>query len=382
MAFSSGFFNSKNHDRQYYNMDVSRLFDGLIRDGVFASIGTCFLVAPNFDFTLSVGIGRAWFNHTWSYNDSIMPIELEQSEILMDRIDAVVLEVNEEETVRANSIKVIKGTPGSNPVKPDLIKTQYVHQYPLAYVRVPEASTSIRQADIENAVGTDACPFVSGILEVISIDQLIPQWRDILNRFVEENTTNFNTWWNDLQTTANTNWTEFLKWEEDNKNQFIDWFNNLQYLLEGDVATKLTVDVSNLNNQMTEVNTAITEVNTKVDEMEENTLKTPKTYKIELTSSSGWSGSNSGRQVLLGDSRNMPELLIPENERVMIVGADLGNAFNKKGYETFQKAMFWPYINTVGTPNGPIKFLFLICYGEKPDPSSLPLKVVVTFLHN
>lgn len=375
MAFSSGFFNSKNHDRQYYNMDVSRLFDGLIRDGIFASIGTCFVVTPNHDFTVSVGIGRAWFNHTWSYNDSIMPVELEQSEILMDRIDAIVLEINEEEAVRENSIKVIKGTPSSNPVKPELIKTQYVHQYPLAYVRLPEASTSIRQADIENAVGTEACPFVSGILEVISIDQLIPQWRDILNRFVEENTSAFNTWWNDLMATSTNNWNDFLQWEQESQEQFQSWFDNLKYLLSGDVATKLTVEVDILKNQMTEVNTKITEV-------EENTLKIPKTYKIELTSSSNWSGINGSQQVLLGDSRNMPELLIPENEHVMIVGADLGNAFNKKGYETFQKAMFWPYINTIGTPNGPIKYLFLICYGEKPDPSSLPLKVVVTFLHN
>lgn len=375
MAFSSGFFNSKNHDRQYYNMDVSRLFDGLIRDGIFASIGTCFVVTPNHDFTVSVGIGRAWFNHTWSYNDSIMPVELEQSEILMDRIDAIVLEINEEEAVRENSIKVIKGTPSSNPVKPELIKTLYVHQYPLAYVRLPEASTSIRQADIENAVGTEACPFVSGILEVISIDQLIPQWRDILNRFVEENTSAFNTWWNDLMATSTNNWNDFLQWEQESQEQFQSWFDNLKYLLSGDVATKLTVEVDILKNQMTEVNTKITEV-------EENTLKTPKTYKIELTSSSNWSGINGSQQVLLGDSCNMPELLIPENERVMIVGADLGNAFNKKGYETFQKAMFWPYINTIGTPNGPIKYLFLICYGEKPDPSSLPLKVVVTFLHN
>ena len=28
-----------------------------------------------------VGIGRAWFNHTWTLNDSILPLEVTQAEV-------------------------------------------------------------------------------------------------------------------------------------------------------------------------------------------------------------------------------------------------------------------------------------------------------------
>lgn len=210
MSLYSGFFNSSNHDRLYDSEDIARLFDGLIRDGIFSSIGGCFIVKPNNGMMVSVDTGRAWFNHTWTYNDAILPITLDASEVLLKRIDAVVLEVNSTEAIRANSIKVVRGTPASSPSKPALTKSKLVNQYALAYITVNPAATSIGQADIENAVGTDATPFVSGILEVISIDKLIPQWKAILDNFVTTNTENFNTWMDGEKQTYN-QWLEGSK---------------------------------------------------------------------------------------------------------------------------------------------------------------------------
>ena len=293
MSFASGFFNSVDHDRLYDATDISRLFDGLIRDGIFASIGDCLVVKQSNKMNVTVGTGRAWFNHTWSYNDALYPVTIPPSEILMGRIDAIVLEINSVESVRANSIKLIKGTPASTPTKPALTNTKEVHQYPLAYVTVGKEVTSIRQADIENCVGTSACPFVTGILEVISIEQLIPQWKDILNRFVEENTANFNTWMNgekqdyqawltaakkeitDWQATSKSdyqkwydsikngydqwfatikaaydaNWSAFQQWEKASKTEFDKWFENMKNKLEGDLGAKLTLETEKLGKE-------------------------------------------------------------------------------------------------------------------------------------
>lgn len=186
MALSSGFYNSVNHDRKYDADDISRLFDGLIKDGVFASIGTCFMVKEGSGLTVNVGIGRAWFNHTWTYNDAILPVTAPQSDLLLGRIDTLVLEVNAEDGTRANTIKFVSGTPASEPTKPELTNTEKVHQYPLCHITRTANNDSIIQADIENTVGTDACPFVSGVLETITIDEILPQWRSELDRFVGE----------------------------------------------------------------------------------------------------------------------------------------------------------------------------------------------------
>lgn len=116
MSVTCGFYNSLNGDRKYDAMQISSIFDGLIIDGVFASIGTAFAVKAAGGLTLNIGIGKAWFNHSWTLNDSILPMEASESEVLLDRIDAVVLEVNGMESVRDNTIKIVKGTPSSAPV--------------------------------------------------------------------------------------------------------------------------------------------------------------------------------------------------------------------------------------------------------------------------
>ena len=86
------------------------------------------------------------------------------------------LEINASEEVRANSIKVIKGTPASNPIAPTLINTELVHQYPLANVYVGANVTEIIAANITNRVGTAACPLSTGILETLDSAPLLAQW--------------------------------------------------------------------------------------------------------------------------------------------------------------------------------------------------------------
>lgn len=176
MALTYGFYNSLAGDRKYDAADMSRIFDGIINDGVFMSIGTSFIVTASEEMTVLVGIGRAWLNSTWTHNDSIMPITLDESDLLMDRIDAVVIEVNRNDNVRKNDIKVVNGVPSLEPVRPTLQKDTNVFQYPLAYIYVKKTATTITQANITNMVGTSECPFVTGILETMDTDALIAQW--------------------------------------------------------------------------------------------------------------------------------------------------------------------------------------------------------------
>ena len=176
MAFSYGFYNSLNGDRKYDSEDLSRMFDGIIYDGVIGAVGDTFAVKAGTGNTVNVSSGRAWFNHTWTYNDAPMPISCGSAAVLLDRYDAIVLEVNAASDVRKNSIKVVTGTEASNPVKPTMENTEFVHQYPLAYIKRPAGSTSISQSNIENAVGTEACPICTGVLKSLNVEQMMAQW--------------------------------------------------------------------------------------------------------------------------------------------------------------------------------------------------------------
>lgn len=185
MAFSYGFYNSLNGDRKYDSEDLSRMFDGIIYDGVIGAVGDTFAVKAGTGNTVNVSSGRAWFNHTWSYNDAPMPISCGSAAVLLDRYDAIVLEVNAASDVRKNSIKVVTGTEASNPAKPTMENTEFVHQYPLAYILRKAGESAISQGNIENMVGTSECPLCTGVLKTMTMDQILAQWDAQFNTWFE-----------------------------------------------------------------------------------------------------------------------------------------------------------------------------------------------------
>ena len=81
-----------------------------------------------------------------------------------------------------------------------------LHQYPLAYVTVAVGATEITNSNIENRIGLDDCPFVTGVLEGINITTLVQEWEA----------------------------------------QFNDWFKTLEGTLSGDVAGNLLAMIQEL----------------------------------------------------------------------------------------------------------------------------------------
>ena len=176
MAFTCGFFNSENGDRKYNAEQMSAIFDGIIADGVFTTIGDHMAVSAGTGMQVLVGTGKAWFDHTWNVNDAAYPLTIAASDVTLSRIDAIVLETNHSDSVRLNKLRVVQGTVASSPVKPTLTNSEKVHQHPLAWVTVAPGVTKIAASAIENAVGTSACPFVTGIIATTAIDDLFNQW--------------------------------------------------------------------------------------------------------------------------------------------------------------------------------------------------------------
>ncbi len=254
MSVTFGFYNSVNHDRRYNALQMSSIFDGIIKDGIFMSIGTAMVVKASSGMTVNVGEGRAWFDHTWTLNDSELPVKLEASELILNRIDTIVLDVDHRDSVRANSIIAIKGTPASNPVAPTLIRTTDHNQYPLCNIYVKAGVTEITQSNITNLVGTGSCPFITGILESIDIEDLVSQWEAQWNEFYNAQTLDMqltaDEWkkqWNDwytVQTAVAT--ADMEKWMSDRQADFNYWWSQMQAVLDGDVAANLAQRVLKL----------------------------------------------------------------------------------------------------------------------------------------
>lgn len=246
MSVTSGFFNSLNGDRKYNAEQMSAIFDGIINNGVFANIGTAFGVQAATGNGITVGIGRAWFNSTWLYNDSILPLTGEDAEVVLNRYDAVIIEIDHSEAVRAGSIKIVKGTPGSTAAKPTMVSTDYVHQYPLAYIYRPAGSSEISQANIENRVGTSECPYITAILQVTNIDNIVAQWEaqwDVWSGQWPQWEAAWNLWFAEQTDDADQ---EVSQWMSQMQSNFETWFNALQVILDGDVAANMAADIVEL----------------------------------------------------------------------------------------------------------------------------------------
>lgn len=218
MAITYGFYNSMNGDRKYDAVQLSSIFDGVIRDGVFQSIGEYLATKPGTGMQVIVAPGKAWFDHTWTVNDADLPLDISQSDVTLSRYDAVVLETDGTTPVRENSIKVIKGTPASAPQKPTLTNEGDIHQHPLAYILVPGGSTEIQVQNIDIMVGKDECPFVTSILESVSIEALLEKWEG-----------------------------EFKAWSDKKQQEVQEWFDDLQAQMDGNVAVNLQNQINKIN---------------------------------------------------------------------------------------------------------------------------------------
>lgn len=252
-SVTCGFFNSAN-DRRYDAVQINDLFDGILQDGIFSGIGTCLVVKADTGNMVKVGIGKAWFNRTWTKNDAILPIQCEESEVLLDRIDAIILEVNHTEAVRDNFIKAIKGTPSSSPVNPTLSKSGNIYQYPLCYIYRKAGTSVINQEDITNMVGSEETPFASGVMKTINLEELLGQWQDELDQFVKDETADFDADYQILKENMEAAAAVLTAWTESEQATFLAWFNTMKDQLSTDAAGNLQnqIDKSNIERILSE----------------------------------------------------------------------------------------------------------------------------------
>lgn len=187
MTYTSGFFNSVDHDRTYDADTFGSMFDGVINDGVFRTWGDGMVVTAVGGMTVAVGTGRAWFNHTWTVVTADERLTLAASSPSMPRIDAVVLRVDKSTSVRRNRIYIKQGQASGSPSRPALENTSTVREYVLADIRIDNGATAISQSNITNQIGRDT-PFAELVNNTFDSANLIKQWESQFQDFIRNST--------------------------------------------------------------------------------------------------------------------------------------------------------------------------------------------------
>lgn len=181
---------------EYNGFDFNRQLKYLVKDGVFATpLGTpsdYLQVLADTGMQVKIKAGAGNFFNTWfeSDTDELLTLEVGGTQ---DRIDLIVVEVNKTPTVLSSSFKILKGTPGVNPVAPTITRTSYIEQYTLAAVYVRASSTVIYQTNITDKRGSADCPWVTSLIQQVDTSTLFLQFE-----------TSFWDWFNNVKETLST----------------------------------------------------------------------------------------------------------------------------------------------------------------------------------
>lgn len=196
MSVTYGFFNSVNGDRTYNADQISEYFLKLISNGVFATPSNAMQVQAAAGMTINVSAGWGFINCKWINNDAPYSLQLDAADVILNRIDRVVLHLDNSTPVRSITIEIKKGSVGVNPTPPALTRSGDVYELSLAQIYVGAGVTSITQAEItDERPDASVCGWVTGLIDQIDTTNLFVQftsafyqWFDNIKRDVKTTT--------------------------------------------------------------------------------------------------------------------------------------------------------------------------------------------------
>ena len=146
----SGFFNALridgDYDRKYNANDYSDNLAVVIGNGVLRSVDDDLRVTAS-GMTVTVGIGRAWINGHYYYNDTPLTFSTVTAPAGGTRYDRVFLRCNTDISVRSIELVYRQGTAANTPTKPAPVREGNIYELVLADVFVGTNATSVTVTD-------------------------------------------------------------------------------------------------------------------------------------------------------------------------------------------------------------------------------------------
>ena len=205
-------------DRAISSAPYRKLIKSLFSDGVLPNPSTNLQVSAGTGMKVNLYAGFAICNGCQKLQESNTTLDIATASAVNDRIDTVILRLNDNDDVRECEFYVLTGTPAVAPVRPALTQTDSIWEIGLADVLVKANSTQISNANItDTRYETARCGIISSISEF-------------------DTTTLYQQVQADLQ-----------EFRDINQAEFIAWVDSLENKLSGDVAGNLQLQIDELN---------------------------------------------------------------------------------------------------------------------------------------
>ena len=221
------FFNSSSGDRTYNAESFEAWLKPFFTSGVFAG-GLAVSAQSTPDMTVSVSSGFAFLDGKAAHWTGSNTVGIAVASGSYDRIDTIVL--RRDNTNRAISIEVVKGTASSSPQPTAPTRNADTFELVIAEVLVGRGVTAITQANItDKRPDTDVCGYVMTTIETPDFSELYAQFEAQAADEMETVDAQLDDWYE-----AKTE-----DWE--------DWFQNLQDQLDDNQAGHLQNEIDALS---------------------------------------------------------------------------------------------------------------------------------------
>lgn len=162
MSEKSTFFNSVSGDRKYKAEDMALHFSKVLTNGVMP-LETQLQATADSGMNIVVSAGSAWINGYAYHNDSNFTLTIDAADGVLNRIDRIVVRWGR--LARSINLAIVKGTPGSSPTAPAVVRSADYWDLGIATVLIGAGITAITQSMITDT-RTDAtvCGKVSSLI--------------------------------------------------------------------------------------------------------------------------------------------------------------------------------------------------------------------------
>lgn len=251
-------FRSVSGDRKYSAEDWAAYFALFLSNGVFYSSADRLKVTAYEGMKVKVGKGAGFIAGRMYMLEADTTITLDTADGALNRIDRIVLRCDY--TNRRITIAVKKGSYSASPTAPELTRDADAYELALADVYVAAGVVTITTANItDQRLNTALCGIVTGLVEQADTQEIFDEFYAYLQEFKQTTQVDIEAWtleqqqayitWYTQQQEAFANWynTHTTAWQQ----EFNTWFDEVQGMLEGDVATNLTNRVIKLEERAT-----------------------------------------------------------------------------------------------------------------------------------
>lgn len=188
------------YDRAISSEPLRNLLHKLFTDGILPDVSTNLQVVAGSGMNVVVKAGFAIVQGCLKLEENDRTLAIQASSATNDRIDTVVLRLNSNDDQRYCDLYIREGTPATNPVRPNLVRSDSVYELGLADIFVTKTITSITQSKItDTRYEAERCGVISSLSEY-------------------DTTTIYSQVQADLKDFKDTEQAEFLAWYENIKN--------------------------------------------------------------------------------------------------------------------------------------------------------------------